>query len=590
MPVRRLVRWLIALGVTAAGFVVVLWIAGAWGGLDRATALSVALAAAPLLAGPFAWWASQPIEVKPRRTSATGAGGPVKPGAVFVCYSQTDGREYAQRLVENLAEAGIPAWMDREIVSGQRWTRTIEEQLDACSAVVVVMTPAASKSEWVGREILHARAAGKEILPLLRSGRPFFSLADVHYEDVTTGSLPGPQFLSRLADLAGIAPPAPPQDAPPPDTPRGPRFTVRWRYVAAALAVVVLAIGIRAIVVYSAGRQQSNAGAAPHPAYPYARPGVVVSPDGQWLYVTVNYHLASGDNPGWRGAVVAVDAQTRVASDPFWFVAGAGHGIVSPDGKQMYVAVDNYGVVNIFQLGANPMGIGGFELPAPTASADTHRRMAISDDGRRLYVADPGASAIWPADPHEDAVGKAITLHDAPQDMVMSPDGTRLYVAVRTGYVVTIDTATGKTLNDYVGVGDDPRAIATSRDGTRLYVANHGSDTISTIDPRRGTVIRQFRPACGTKPIAVAAGRLTNHVYVACENADTVTAADGATGAALGPPIKVGERPSSLALSPDGTRLYVVTLGATTVDIAIVDTSTNTLVVPPFAVATWYGR
>ena len=62
MPVWRVLRWLVAVVVPAAGFAIVLWIASGWGGLDRATALALATATIPLVGAPFAWWANQPIE------------------------------------------------------------------------------------------------------------------------------------------------------------------------------------------------------------------------------------------------------------------------------------------------------------------------------------------------------------------------------------------------------------------------------------------------------------------------------------------------------------------------------------------------
>jgi hypothetical protein len=290
------VRWLVSLGVTAAGFGVVLWIADAWGGLDRATSLSLAVAAGPLLASPFVWWASQPIEPRsgrsPARTSASWADEAGAPGAVFVCHSQADGREYAERLAAFLEDSGVAAWLDREIVSGQRWTQIIENQLDTCSAVAVVMTPAANRSEWVDREIAHARAAGKPILPLLRAGRPFFSLANVQYEDVTDGSLPGPEFMARLRTIAAVRPPAAattlaaqPADAPTPlptsaAVPAAPtsKRSSRMRRWPALIAVAAAAITVAAIAIatWNSGVPFWRASASP-PSHPASEPAAAAA-------------------------------------------------------------------------------------------------------------------------------------------------------------------------------------------------------------------------------------------------------------------------------------------------------------------------
>lgn len=87
------------------------------------------------------------------------------------------------------------------------------------------------------------------------------------------------------------------------------------------------------------------------------------------------------------------------------------------------------------QLGANPIGIGGFDLAGTSAPASivdhtaAYPRIAISKDGRRLFIADPGGSAVWVADSNGQMPSTAVKLGEAaPLDIVISPDGKRLYV------------------------------------------------------------------------------------------------------------------------------------------------------------------
>jgi len=401
VPVGRVLRWLIALGVTAGGFAVVFWIAAALGGLDRATALTLAIGAAPLLAGPFGWWASQPIEPRPDRLHAESrpeTGPRSSAGGVFVCYSQSDASVYAGQLAAHLEASGVPAWLDKEIVTGQRWSQVIESQLDRCSAVVVVMTPAGSRSEWVDREIAHARAAGKPILPVLRAGRPFFSLANLQYEDVTDGSMPGTGFVSRLRSVTGAATASQPAVPPPPSAPsavapaaapvlaaaeRRPRGRI---LVAAALASVVVAGVVTAIVLASPGKKDRGTSGSGGSPYAFTAPGLAISPDGQWLYVTVN-QLPSGKLSSY---LVAVDTKTRAVSDRFVWAPGAGDSVISPDGNQLYVASRYSGdyLAIILQLGANPVGIGGIDLPVdpspqggPAPASPSPREMSRMETG-----------------------------------------------------------------------------------------------------------------------------------------------------------------------------------------------------------------
>jgi hypothetical protein len=108
---------------------------------------------------------------------------------------------YVTKLAQNLIEAGIPVWFDREIITGQRWVDVIEHQIDTCAAVLVVMTPDARTSEWVDREIDQAEKMGKPIYPVLLRGERFFRLANLQYEDVTDLRMPSHALLSELARL-----------------------------------------------------------------------------------------------------------------------------------------------------------------------------------------------------------------------------------------------------------------------------------------------------------------------------------------------------------------------------------------------------
>src|SRR5581483_10258050 len=134
-------------------------------------------------------------------------------GHVFISYSHTSDRVYVEKLVEFLQQSGLTVWLDREIISGDRWASVIRAQIDACSALIVVMSPAAEESVWVNREINQAEEMGKPIYPLLLNGRRFFRLSDFQYEDVSEGQMPPAKFVERLRRHQAAAP-APHKAAP----------------------------------------------------------------------------------------------------------------------------------------------------------------------------------------------------------------------------------------------------------------------------------------------------------------------------------------------------------------------------------------
>jgi hypothetical protein len=180
-------------------------------------------------------------------------------GHVFISYSHGADAGYVRRLASYLRDAGLTVWFDHEIVSGDRWARVIRERIDSCAAFIVVMTPQADASRWVGREIAHAETLNKPVLPLLLEGRPFFSLSDVQYESVVGGVMPSAAFLGRLRTVVRqpgplrTRPPATvPADLLPTTTPSTTRPVSIGRILSVAGAAVALllvtTVGILAVV------------------------------------------------------------------------------------------------------------------------------------------------------------------------------------------------------------------------------------------------------------------------------------------------------------------------------------------------------
>ncbi|WP_203909589.1 Hsp70 family protein [Rhizocola hellebori] len=117
-------------------------------------------------------------------------------GQVFISFSHEHDAGYAARLAAHLAAAGVAARYDTQPMSENWWETYTRAQVDSCTAVIVVMTPEAQVSGWVGREVDRARAQGKPIAALLLRGESF--VPGVEFEDVRDGSMPGPQLVERF--------------------------------------------------------------------------------------------------------------------------------------------------------------------------------------------------------------------------------------------------------------------------------------------------------------------------------------------------------------------------------------------------------
>ena len=83
---------------------------------------------------------------------------------IFISYSRGD-RAYVDELAAHLRRAGVEVWYDYEMATGERFAKIIEKQIDACAALIVVMTPEGADSHWVGAELTHALNRQKTVLP-----------------------------------------------------------------------------------------------------------------------------------------------------------------------------------------------------------------------------------------------------------------------------------------------------------------------------------------------------------------------------------------------------------------------------------------
>jgi len=86
---------------------------------------------------------------------------------VFISYSSVD-EPLAKEIEGTLEATGISAFRDKKDIDwGDDVLERVAKGLTDCSAVVVIVSPASLKSQWVPFEVGHAMALGKKVLPFL---------------------------------------------------------------------------------------------------------------------------------------------------------------------------------------------------------------------------------------------------------------------------------------------------------------------------------------------------------------------------------------------------------------------------------------
>lgn len=101
---------------------------------------------------------------------------------IFISYARTDS-EFVNWLSENLQDKGYPVWLDYlNLPGGVRWEEEIRKGIQDCTYFVLVATPNAETSDYVGIEIREARKHSKPIIPLMMGG----NLSSIGRENVSS--------------------------------------------------------------------------------------------------------------------------------------------------------------------------------------------------------------------------------------------------------------------------------------------------------------------------------------------------------------------------------------------------------------------
>ena len=191
----------------------------------------------------------------------------------------------------------------------------------------------------------------------------------------------------------------------------------------------------------------------------------------------------------------------------------------------------------------------------------------------RAYVAHPGSRSITVIDTVNGTVLQTISLWSTPTKLALSPGGGRLYISnALAGTVSVISTATNSVIKT-IRVGDTPTGIAVSPGGTRVYVVNSDDGTVSKISTLTNKVV-------GT---VYGVGKGVSTITVSPDGA-TIYALNGTAGeishfsaASLFAGKITGVTPGSqgITFSTDGSRVFVADLAGS---VKVIDTDSHEVV------------
>jgi YVTN family beta-propeller protein len=234
---------------------------------------------------------------------------------------------------------------------------------------------------------------------------------------------------------------------------------------------------------------------------------------------------------------------------------------LSPDGRHLYIA--NYGVKSYTdaEKGDNAVSIVDLEKKAKIGEIDLgkyHRPHGIEfGHSGRLYVTVDFPPGVLALDPEARRVAQAYLIeHKLPHNLALSKDESRVYLANSGSASVSVIALDQKTRDSdkAVDVGGVPMGLALSPDERRLYVANRTGNAVVVVDTASLKVTHRIPvPGEPVRVTRVPGRRLLLATLIVSGDAVLIdTEALRVTER-----LHVGNRLEGLFVDPSGRRAYV---------------------------------
>ncbi|WP_229391627.1 PKD domain-containing protein [Methanosarcina sp. DH2] len=337
--------------------------------------------------------------------------------------------------------------------------------------------------------------------------------------------------------------------------------------------------------------------------------GVAVSADGKKIYVT-NY----GDK-----TVSIIDTATKAVITTVSVGKGPKEITITPDGTKVYVANSDSGSISVIDTATNNITDTVKVEGAPFG-------VAVNSEGTKVYVTNNGKyfSTVSVIDISTNKVTATIPVGPNPMGVAVTPDGTKVYVAINPYNAVSVIDTETNTVTATMLVGNSPYASgqfigsipvqpayplanfssnitsdyvflsapvqfidlsenatkwnwdfgdgsgSTKQNPTHTYSATGIYTVRLTVSNSNGTDSK-----LATVNIVPKGSPAPSYAYIANFNSNTVSVINTANNT-VEATVNVRKNPYGIAVSPDGTRIYVTNTNyGYSGTVSVIDTAIN---------------
>ncbi|CAJ37323.1 YncE family protein [Methanocella arvoryzae] len=307
--------------------------------------------------------------------------------------------------------------------------------------------------------------------------------------------------------------------------------------------------------------------------------GMALSEDGSRLYAACAEHYGS--------YVTVIDPSTGEMTDKtpvqigLWTTYSLRDGVDAlSDGSRFYVLPAAGSMLfSIEQASLTP--------GQPVQVGADSVGMCLSPDRKKIFVASRGGNTVTIVDTGNHTTD-TLKLWWDPQYIALSPDGTRAYVTSENSGTVTVINTTDRATVAIIDVGETPREIEVSPDGKKAYVTHYRNDwqtdgMLTVIDTGTCTVIKKL--TVGVNPGGMAFSPAGDRLYIVCQipalmmlnpyghevesvdsgKSDSLYIIDTERDVVMDTS-DVRYMPRDIAVSPDGSLLYVTCMNGSMTD------------------------